>query len=91
MRYLLTLIMALFLAVPAFANSNMCSINGPHNCVEDSEARLQSLTINTIHHMEFSREHAFKTENDRILENYTRNHAQLSAQVPSSPYLFLNK
>lgn len=91
MRYLLTIIMALFLAMPAYANSNMCRINGPHNCSEDSEARLQSLTINTIHHMEFSREHAFKTDNDRVLENYASNHAQLTAKVPSSPYLMLNK
>lgn len=83
--------MTLFLAMPAYANSTICRIDGPHNCAEDSEARLQNLTINTIHHMELTREHAFKTDNDRVLEKFASNHAQLAPRAASSPYLFLNK
>lgn len=91
MRYLLTILMTLFLAMPAFAGSSICHINGPHNCTEESEAQLQNLTLNTIHHMELTREHAFKTDNDRVLEKYASNHAQLAPRAVSSPYLFLNK
>ena len=91
MRYLLTIIMALFLVAPAYANSSICKLEGPHNCTADSEAQLQNLTINTINHMQFAHEHAFKTENDRILEKYARNHAQLQPQPAAPSYLFLNR
>ena len=78
MRYLLTIIMAAFLATPALADTQMCSINGPHNCQEQIEDYLVAGTQNAVHSMQLSRPgHAFQTQNDKILEQAARNHAQL--------------
>ena len=79
MRYLITAIMALFLATPAFANDMVCRMDGPHNCREQIDDQLDSITKNTIHAMNLSHPgHAFRTENDVILEKAARNHAALA-------------
>lgn len=78
MRYLLLSLMALFIATPVFAESSVCKMTGPHNCVQQSEEQLVDITKNTIHQMQLTHGHAFKTENDVILEAAARQQAQLN-------------
>lgn len=74
---ILTVLFILF-AIPAYAASGMCSIDGPHNCNQSNEDQLVALTKNTIHNMQLTTPHAFKTNNDIVLEEMARNQAMLS-------------
>lgn len=77
MRYLFAAILTIMMATPAFAES--CSMEGPHNCVEMNDAQLIATTKNTIHQMQLTHEqHAFRTQNDYVLEMAARQHAQLA-------------
>lgn len=68
MRYLLTIIMMVFLSVPAYADPAACRMEGPHNCAMQNEDMLLALTHRTIDHMiQEHPEHAFPTQNDVIL------------------------
>lgn len=81
MRYLLATLtlLSLFVSIPAFAGSTYCTLDGPHNCVEENEDQLVDVTRNTINHMQLTRpQHAFRTQNDVILEQAATHHAQLT-------------
>lgn len=91
MRYMILALMSLFIATPAFAGTGICKIDGPHNCMESSEDQLLNITKNTIHQMELTHEHVFKTQNDTILETAAREHVELNTAAQADRYLFLNK
>lgn len=92
MRYIITTIMAIFLATPVFAGSTICNINGPHNCAEQNEDQLIALTQSTIHKEQLIQEqHPFKTENDVILEAASTQHADLGIINNSTSYLSWRK
>lgn len=89
MRALIILLAMLF-ATPSFAATSICSINGPHNCAEQNEDALIALTKTTINVENLAHpQHAFKTQNDQILESAARAQAQLDsgkAQLASRSY-----
>lgn len=91
MRYLLTAILALFLATPVFANEMVCRMDGPHNCKEQIEDQLDSITQNTIHALNLAHPgHAFRTQNDVILEQASRSQAALTPNY-SQPNMTYNQ
>lgn len=77
MRSFLIIMMCVFFAQPVLAGG-ACHLEGPHNCMESNEDELIARTKSSIHQMQLTQQHAFKTENDTILENFARSHAQLS-------------
>lgn len=83
MRYLLISIMTIFLGLASSPVFALCHIDGPHNCSEENEDALVALTKNTINQMQLTNVHAFKTQNDTVLEEFAKNHAQLS-QIPNT-------
>lgn len=87
MRYLLIIILAMFLATPVYAASTVCRMDGPHNCAEANEDQLIAITKNTINHLHLTHpQHVFKTENDVVLENYARQQAQAMNNAPRPDY-----
>lgn len=75
------------MAAPAYAATTYCRMDGPHNCTQQNEEQLISITKNTINHMHIAHpEHAFKTQNDVVLENAARQHAQIVQTQPASNY-----
>lgn len=87
MRYLLATILAIFLATPVYAATTVCRMDGPHNCTEQNEDQLVSITKKTINHMHLTHpQHVFKTENDAVLENYARQQAQAMNNAPERVY-----
>lgn len=78
MRSLLLTLMAIVIASPVFAGTAICRMDGPHNCAQENEIQLVDITKSTIHQMQLTHpEHAFKTQNDVILEAYAQSKAQL--------------
>lgn len=78
MRYLSIILLVLFFAMPVHAASTYCSMDGPHNCVAQNEDQLLDITKNTINQMQLTHEqHAFKTQNDAILQAAVNQHARL--------------
>lgn len=91
MRKLLLTIIFIFLAMPVYAGSNVCRVNGPHNCTESNEDQLVAITHETIDHMQLIHRHQFKTQNDKVLENMARNHAYFIPANHDNIYLFQSR
>lgn len=80
MRYVMAIILAAFIAAPAFAQTPLCEMDGPHNCVEINEDQLIASTKDTIHDMQLTHEqHAFRTQNDDVLAAMATQHAHLKS------------
>lgn len=88
MRYLMSIIMVLFLVSPAVADS-YCSITGPHNCNEQIDNMLSASTRSAANRVEAtSPQHAFPTENDEILARAAQEQANNNLNT-NSDYAFL--
>lgn len=89
MKFLLNIMMSLFFVTPAFGGE-MCEFTESHRCVTENDARLANLTRNTIHIMHYTQpEHAFLTENDRVLEQASTSFAVKTQSIPSNNNIYL--
>lgn len=86
MRQIIMTALLVLLASPVFAQSNICNINGPDNCTQQSEDVLVDLTHNAIDRIQLTQDpHPFKTKNDEVLQAYaaSRATAQNTVKAPS--------
>lgn len=66
MKYLLMLIISLFLATPAFAGE-MCEISAPHNCINASASQSINLTHKSAALHNASQEPVFLSDSNQNL------------------------
>lgn len=75
MKYLLALIISLFLATPSFAGE-MCEISAPHNCINANSTQSINLShkpVTVLHYS--SQEPAFLNDGTQNLDKTTVNYS----------------